>query len=209
MYASVEDMREEGVSTEDASDKRTTAALLDACSVIDKATGWFFEPRDMGFVLSGRQSPVLELPVPPIQLTQIRVGSAAQPPAGFTLVGAPVLEPAFHIPKIIWHERAFPSGTDNIWVQGRWGYTVPQDGNPDGATPRQIRRATLLLAKQFLPRLGSEEAVQERSHWRLVEERTRDQSYRLEPRADGPLTGNPEVDALLLPYRRPQGMGAA
>jgi hypothetical protein len=209
MYATLQDMRDEGVTLEEARDGRVIAALLEATEAIDKACGWFFEPRDLGFALSGRDSPILELPVPPIRVNNVRVGTQECTAEEFAKVGAPVVGPQFYAPKLIRRSGFFPKGTDNVWVFGRWGYTVPSATNSDGATPLEIRRAALMLARRYLPTLGSDEAVQRSTHWRVVEERTRDQSYRLEARGDGPLTGDPEVDAILLAYRRPMGLGAA
>jgi len=45
MYASVTDLREEGVSEAQASDTRLTALLQECSQSIDVFTGWFFEPR--------------------------------------------------------------------------------------------------------------------------------------------------------------------
>ena len=58
---------------------------------------------------------------------------------------------------------------------------------------------------------GNDDAFEARSRWRIVEERTRDQSYRLDPlRSRAPvLTGDPEVDLLLWPYVQPARIGAA
>ena len=53
-------------------------------------------------------------------------------------------------------------------------------------------------------------AGEARNRWRILEERTRDQSYKLDRVSrSGVLTGDPEVDEILLRYRRPAPMGAA
>ncbi|HET6346249.1 MAG TPA: hypothetical protein VFH51_15050 [Myxococcota bacterium] len=208
MYAAVEDVRAEGVTEDEASDARVVAALLEATEAIDRACGWFFEPRELGFALSGRGSAVLELPVPLLKLMTARVGADDCVPEEFTAYEATV-GTGGRIPKLVRQHGAFPRGIDNVWLYGRWGYTVPTEGFPEGKAPWAIRRATLLLALRHLPQLASDESVAARSHWRLVEERTRDQSYRLEARGAGALTGDPDVDSLLLPYRRPCGLGAA
>lgn len=49
-----------------------------------------------------------------------------------------------------------------------------------------------------------------RSRWRLIGERTRDQSYKLDRDSrTASLTGDPEIDSILSRYRRPCGLGAA
>lgn len=208
MYLSVEDIRSEGVTTTQATDERVHGALVTATAMIDKLCGWFFEPRDMGFSVSGQGTPVVELPVPPIRLTQIRIGARDLSPEHFHVIGAPIPHPAFLTPKLICRNGYFPREADNVYAFGRWGYTVPSPNHPDGATPPEIRRAALLLVRRLLPLVGSDEAAA-CNDWRLVEERTRDQSYRMQPREDGPLTGDPEVDSILLRYRRPMALGAA
>ena len=57
---------------------------------------------------------------------------------------------------------------------------------------------------------ASAEADDARVRSRLVSERTRDQSYTLaKPVVRAGLTGDPEVDRLIAPYRRPSRLGAA
>jgi hypothetical protein len=59
--------------------------------------------------------------------------------------------------------------------------------------------------------LADEASFEARSRWRLLEERTRDQSYKIDSvkSSSGELTGELKVDVLLAPYVRPSGMGAA
>jgi len=104
----------------------------------------------------------------------------------------------------------FPKGRGNVIAEGRWGYTE-DDGTPDGRTPLAVKRACILLVLRGLHPLADDAAFEARSRWRIIEERTRDQSYRLDPNRDGglALTGDPEVDALLTPYVRTSPVGAA
>jgi hypothetical protein len=69
----------------------------------------------------------------------------------------------------------------------------------------------MLLVLRQLPKLTDADSAAARSAWRLLEERTRDQSYRLAARRDAGevLTGDPEVDELIARYRRSAGLGAA
>jgi hypothetical protein len=69
----------------------------------------------------------------------------------------------------------------------------------------------MLLVLRSLPLLADGAARSDaRDRWRLIEERTRDQSYKLHPLdASTQPTGDPEIDAILLRYRRPLGLGAA
>lgn len=211
MYASVVDMRDEGVTPAQASDERLTALLVEASAFVDHVTGWFFEPRTMVVRMDGRGTPSIEPPVPPIRVDELLVDGVAPSLAqdDIAIRGAPIL-PGFDGPRFtLLRGSTFPKGIDNIVVSGLWGYTEP-DGTPTGATPPAIRRAVMLLVMRWLPLLGDAEAAAAKSQWRILEERTRDQSYRLSPLSSVGVTftSDPEIDLLLARYRRPIGLGA-
>jgi hypothetical protein len=68
----------------------------------------------------------------------------------------------------------------------------------------------VLLVLRGLDALGGEAGFDARNRWRIVEERTRDQSYKLaEPGGSAGPFGDPEIDLALLRYRRPAPLGAA
>lgn len=211
-YATVADMRGEGVTEAMASDARLCALIEEASRVVDHHAGWFFDARQQTFHLDGRGTPTVEPPIPPIALSRLAVGGSdlSLHPDDLLVVGSPVA-PDFHAPRItLRHGRRFPKGSGNVEVEGLCGYTEP-DGTPHGRTPLEIRRATMLLVLRLLPPLGDVETASDaRSRWRIIEERTRDQSYKLAPDSRAaPLSGDPEVDAILARYRRPPGLGAA
>ena len=218
MYATVAEMRAEGVSEDVASDARLELALDEASKTIDRVTGWFFEPRHETVRLSGRGAATVELPFPPIELEHVRVGGGFWMPAHdipltpdlIWVVGAPI-RADFDAPRItLRFGYAFPLGQGNIEVVGVFGYTEA-DGTPRGRTPLAIKRAAMILALRSIPVVADVEAREDnRRRPRLIEERTRDQSYRLAPPVPGAtLTGEPEVDDILARYRRPLGLGAA
>lgn len=211
MYASLSDLREEGVTPTMASDKRLTALLVEASAFIDHVTGWFFEPRLMVVRMDGRGSAQIEPPYPPIRLDELLISGTACPVDEDYLAvrGAPV-EPGFDAPRLVLLHGVFPKGTDNIVGKGLWGYTEP-NATPSGGTPASIRRAAMLLVLRWLPKLGDADAMAAKSQWRVIQEKTRDQSYRLaEPtEVASVFTTDPEIDLLLARYRRPSGLGAA
>ncbi|MBC7173705.1 MAG: hypothetical protein H5U40_14795 [Polyangiaceae bacterium] len=213
MYASVADLRAEGVTAAEASDARLELVLDEASRLIDRVTGWFFEPRLLTLRLSGRGAPSVEPPVPPIRLDRLLLGTAELllDPGELLIVGAPV-QPGFDGPRLTRrHGRLFPRGHGNVVAEGLWGFTE-HDGTPTGRTPRAIRRATMLLVLRSLAPLADDASFEARSRWRIIEERTRDQSYRLDPAkssSSAALTGDPEIDALLALYVRPAPLGAA
>lgn len=212
MYATVADLRAEGVTEAMAPDARLASLIEEAGSTIDRITGWFFEPRALTLALDGRGNPTIEPPVPSIRLDRLAVGDTdlSLSPDDLVVVGAPV-NPGFDSPRLTLRGcRSFPRGRGNVTAEGLWGYTEP-DSTPEGRTPLEIRRACMLLVLRSLPLLGDDDSSGEaRSRWRLIEERTRDQSYRLDPDSrTASFTGDPEIDSILVRYRRPPGLGAA
>lgn len=212
MYASVADLRSEGVTVASASDERIAGLLAEASAFVDHVTGWFFEPRQMVLRMDGRGAPSIEPPYPPIRLDELLVGgiAASVDPDSTSVRGAPVA-PGFDAPRItlLWG-CVFPKGRENVVASGLWGYTEP-DGSVTGQTPPAIRRAVTMLVLRWLPLLGGTEAASAKSQWRVIEERTRDQSYRLAPApvVSAAFSGDPEIDLLLARYRKPIGLGAA
>ena len=212
MYATVPDLRAEGVTEAQATDARLLTLIDEASRLIDRLTGWFFEPRDASYRLDGRGTPSIEPPAPPIRLDSLTAAGAAVPmdSDNLLIVGAPV-QPGFDAPRLTRrHGQSFPKGVGNIEAEGRWGYTE-DDGTSEGRTPLEIRRACMMLVMTRLPLLGDADAMDEaRNRWRIIEERTRDQSYKLDkPGTTVTSSGDPAVDEILLRFRRPQGLGVA
>jgi len=211
MYASLADARAEGITVSQASDDRLRLLIDEASRSIDRMTGWFFDPRQLDMWLDGRGTPTVELPVHPIRLDRlIVVGTEWSTQSDqLVVVGGPV-QATVPMPRLtLRHGLTFPRGHANILATGLWGLTE-DDGSPTGRTPLDIRRACLLLVMAHLPPLGDLDASADaRNRWRIVEERTRDQSYKLSPAPNGKnLTGDPEVDEILARYLRPAGLGA-
>lgn len=211
MYASIADLRDECVRESEASDSRLALLLKEASAHIDRMTGWFFEPRPGAYRLDGRGTPSIEPPVPPIRIDQLMIGDSDFPlsPERVVVVGAPV-QPGFDAPRITLRYGRFPQGRGNIVVEGLWGFTE-HDGTEHGCVPFAIRRACMLLVLRNMAPLASDESLEARTRSRIVSERTKDQSYTLEGAraAARNLSGDSEIDALLLPYVRPMPIGAA
>jgi len=211
VYSSVADLRDEGVSVAQASDDRLLVLIDEAGRAIDSFAGWFFEPRSLTLRLDGRGRPSVEPPVPPIDLSTLIVsgGAISVAPEDLVIVGAPV-QPGFDAPRITrTRGRVFPKAAGNVEAAGVWGYTE-DDGTPQGRTPVEIRRACMLLVLRWLSPLGTDDS-EARNRWRILEERTRDQSYKLDrvTGAGSTFTGDPDIDGIVARYRRPPGLGAA
>lgn len=213
MYATVADLREEGVTDAQASDTRLAHLIEEASAFIDHETGWWFEPRVVEMTLSGRGTPTVEPSVPPIHLASLHVdGEPARVGAdALVVVGAPVVTTPLE-PSITRRWGVFPRGRGNIVLGGTFGYTEP-DGTAEGRTPLAIRRATMQLVLRLLPRITDTASVIEtRDRWRVVEERTRDQMVRYAPIPTETLrtsAAEPEVLETLRRYSRPMSLGAA
>lgn len=106
---------------------------------------------------------------------------------------------------------AFPSGVQNVEIAGTFGYTEPLAGGPPwGTVPILVQHLTKLLAFREVKTLAQVDCRQDsRERWRIVEEKTRDQSYKLaQPRKFGSqITGDAEIDSLLTMFTRPPDLG--
>jgi hypothetical protein len=209
VYATAQQLRDEGVTSAEASDARLIALIAEATDMIDVLTGWFFEPRVKTVRLDGRGRRLLELPWPPIVLERIVVDGVSISLDEVHWVGAPV-QPGFSAAHLELASGGFRRGERNVELAGTWGYTEP-DGTTLGCTPLAIVRACMLLVMRTLPRLSERDALHDaRSGWRVVAERTRDQSFSLsKPTNRATMTGDPEVDMILARYARPPMLGAA
>jgi hypothetical protein len=118
-------------------------------------------------------------------------------------------------------EAEFLAGSQVIEVAGVFGYTELAPGDPVGessdgsqvplsygSTPEGIKRACMLLVARNLGKLGDPASRRDwRDSSRIIEEKTADQSYKLEGLGAtgqvGLITGDPEIDGLLNLYKAP------
>lgn len=218
-YATVQQVRDEGITEAMASDDELLAKIGRWSKHIDKITGQWFESRDLTLLLDGEASRRLTLSVPIITVTEILIGEDDQPvPEDEYAVynrhmsGQVEGDDDRTDPHIDFrHGRRWPAGRQNISVGGSFGYTDPP--GPPGTTPEDITRACMLLVVQDLPALGDEDERLENFYkLRLISEKTRDQSRAYgTPRtsaARGYLTGNEEIDRLLEHYMSPLAIGS-
>ena len=211
MYATIADLRAEGVTEFEADDARLTALLTEATAAIDAMTGWFFEPRALTIRLDGRGTPTLEPPAPPIRVDTLTIDGTpiSLDPEDLVVIGAPV-QPGFSAPRITRCYGVFPRGCGNIAIDGLWGYTEDDATDPDGRVPYEIRRVCMLIVLRCIYPLADADSDDARNAWRVTAMRTRDQSVGFaRPGPAGPYTGDPEIDRVLTRYRRPHGLGAA
>ena len=109
----------------------------------------------------------------------------------------------------VFHPHVFPWGPQAISVDGVFGYTDWVDGMTLGKTPDLIAHAVSLLAQRDAGGAGSSCNVIQKDDWRVVEEKTRDQTVKYSaPLKWGQWTGDAEIDQIIYMFMRPVMMGA-
>lgn len=236
-YTSVAAMREEGVTETQASDNRLMTLIARASRSLEMFTGRWFEPRSHTFLMDGRGGPILQLEIPIIRVTAVRLLDYDDPSGelGDDLdldqlrvynrhISQQLLAPDDREnPRIEWITVAgrrfgivggyFPTGSQNVLVSGVFGYTEP-DGSQYGRTPSDIELATQMLVVRNLAKLADVSARQETALApRITEMRTRDQSISYSAAGGGSarlgaFTGDPEIDVIIARYMRPPTMAA-
>ncbi len=235
-YCSIQDIRDEGIDATVVSDTRLAKLIQLSSRYIDKVTGRFFEPRALTLLLDGRDSHDQLLDIPIIAIDKLEV--LEQGVQGVPLTG--LIDPGnFRVynrhltqgltqpddresPKIAFVREGlisrplsglthfFPRGRQNIRLTGVFGYTDP-NGSPTGETPLLISEVCKRLVVRQVPTLAeAEDREDAEKRYRILEEKTRFQSYKLGPlHLQGALTGDPEIDNVLIQYKRPALLGAA
>ena len=109
----------------------------------------------------------------------------------------------YRLTQLIW-----PKGQENVRIYGWFGYTEP-DGSLMGKTPELIQQATKMLVFRYLNHMGTQLRDDDMKRSRILEERTKDQSYSLAkfPTFAG-YSGDPEIDGILRNFSRPPMFGA-
>ncbi len=108
----------------------------------------------------------------------------------------------------------FPIGALNLEVDGLLGFT---DANPlfpgdqVGTIPDLIREVCVKLVVRDAPQMKDIDAREDhQKRHRLISEKTRDQSYKLDRSPiQGTITGDSEIDNILMSFKRPAQMATA
>lgn len=105
--------------------------------------------------------------------------------------------------------RLFPKGYQTVHLEGVFGYTDP-DGTPFGRTPDLIRQVACRLVARDL-RLDSDSCnkLATKNKFRIIGDKQGNQTITLQQLwLKGAFTGDPEIDQILMAYRRPTQIGA-
>lgn len=226
-YATIQDVRDEGVTDPPYDDTRISNAIALASQQIEMFTGRWFEPRAMTFTVDGSGKRSIHLDIPIVEVTEVKVDDVAIAPEDLIVYNRhlaegllrpddrdnpriELLEPLDNLYLFALGIKVWPPGQRNVEITGTFGYTDP-DGTASGKTPDLIRRACVLLVLRLLPQRGAPTpTVPSSSAWRVSELRTRDQTIKFAAPSAATLgragvgiyTGDPEIDQILLRYRR-------
>ncbi len=203
MYCTVEDIRAEGVTEEQASDAKLTGLIALAGNYIDRMTGQWFEPREKTVRLNGTGGEVLPLPVFLIDMPEIVMVDGEEVTNYILYNRFPPADDRFY-PKM--HRKSrWTKGVLNVEIKGLWGF-VDEDGSGGYMTPPLIKRAVMKLALYNFPDLGDSEAQEEKAlRGALISETTDGHSYSLSDSvvsalASSSLTGDSEIDSIIKQY---------
>jgi len=105
--------------------------------------------------------------------------------------------------------RQFTKGRLNIFLEGTFGYT-DFDGSPTGVTPLLIRQATCrLVVRDLLLDADSCNKLNVRNKFRIVSDKEGSTTIKLQELwLKGAFTGDPEIDNVLMAYKRPPRVAA-
>jgi hypothetical protein len=235
-YTTVEEMRAEGVTVAEISDADLAVKIAIASQQIDRFTGRWFEARTLTIHVDGRGRRMLLLDIPIIQIGKVQIESdlygGTDVDASYYKVYNRHLTEGLLLPddrnnpkiELIEMDRTFyesvplfqaglawPRGTQNIRIEGVFGYTDP-DGTFTGKTPDLIRHACKLMTLRYIPKLTDMTRDEALKRGWLTSERTSQQSISWSaPRSLGlatGYTGDPEIDQILVQYARPPVFGA-
>jgi len=217
---------------------QTVAELQDLINIasrrVERLTGRFFEPRFLDMIVSSRgnrmqtfDQPIIAIESADIQATSLagtievipidpsviqvfnrHLGGLLSPDdrddPKIQFVDAWATADTATLPPVL----TFPRGVLNIHVPGVYGYTDP-DGSPMGETPVELSRAVAMLVAQAA--ISPVSSGSGSGGGLIKSARTRDQAVTYFGPTEGGgsnLTGNREIDDILISYARPAQLGA-
>lgn len=150
----VTDVRCEGLPQSIADDEKVEGYILDATELIETITGNIFEKRTGTFVFDGTNSHLLQLPIPLVSVTSLKINGidAAIDPLWYkAFTGRQKPNDDRHNPKIELRtmvsgsastlfsglKRVFQKGLDQT-IEGDWGYLEADD-----STPRIVKQVAI------------------------------------------------------------------
>ncbi len=193
-YIEPQDLRDEGITVNEAHDNFLVDRISQAETLIETLTGRFFEKREAyTIVLDGNNSPIIILDIPPVSITsitEILINDVAILATEYKLI-MPNPDSRF-LPRLKKLSGNWPKGLSNIEITGNFGFVEANE-----STPPQVKRLCLLITIWGLPELGDSSSSKAGS---IVEETLGDYSYKLSEAARTGLFGDPLIDSLISIY---------
>lgn len=204
-YATIADVRAEGIAVATAADAIVQARLDLAHELIHRKTRMKFEPTTATHTVDGTGFDVLPLPMPLVEITSItieqQVLSADELAHVFNLSLLTDLEDRRRNPKLLRKGARWTKGQRNILIEGSWGF-VEADGD---TPPLEIKRLAVDLAIWALDLQGDLAARRDRREFTFAtQQSTHNRSVTMSNllASSGP-TGDRDVDRMLARYRPP------
>jgi len=230
-YCSIADLRAEGVTVAMADDAFLQERIALASRMIDQFTGRFFDNRTLSFTLDGSGQPSMHLEQPIVAISDVFIDDVAFLSSDIIVYNRHISEnlrypndadnPRIEIRQPLDDDllfkiglKKFPEGQQNIRIDGLFGYRE-HDGSSEGRVPLMICWACKLLTIRNIAKLADLDGVSTyQNAWRITELKTRDQTIKwaaasgttLGRRGVGRFTGDPEIDTILMGFRRPPTM---
>lgn len=244
-YCTIQQIRDEGFTEElfpDATDARISYLIQLATRYIDKVTRRFFEPRsfddDDPFTMDGSGARVLQLPIPIISLSRLRLENQGlletdlidielsavrvynrhlrgqtypddREDSKVSFIHTKVIEVV--ATGIFPHPRIFPLGRQNVQLSGVFGYTDYDGVTPEGITPPLISQAACRLVQRDL--LLDSDACEKfamKEKFRITMDKQGSTTIKLQDIwLKGAFTGDKEIDNILMMYRAPMNILSA
>ncbi len=153
-YATVQDIRDRGVSEDVADDLTVTRALGRATLMIEGYCGRDFWRREETYLVDGTGGPALFLDDRPvIELAELKVDGYPIPAESFRLYGdAGYIRLVGDRTVFVGHPGAFARGAQNVEVRGSFGFEE---------VPPEVKEACVLLTFMFLRMMAAEANVGE------------------------------------------------
>ncbi len=226
MYCTVQDVRDEGIG-DPPTDARLTQLITEASEYIDLVTRIWFDARTMTLKLDGNGRRTIPLDIAIIDVTEVRVNTDVIDSTLYVVYNRyrpddrrnPRLKYKRYTsrPSIftgISYAGSWYVGEQNVEIDGTFGYV---DTDPDGSnqrTPELIKNVCVKLVIRTIPLLGDTDSLLSSlisSPGMLRSETTDSHSYtlsnagveelqRIGNRAALGLTGDSEIDSILLKY---------
>ena len=220
-YISLQDVRDEGVTVPQASDVRAMAIINDQERFIDRVTGWWFFPRTMTLILDGIGGDTLFFDFPIISVSSMIIndGTTALDTDLYVVYNRVQPDDRWN-PRIVMKrsnaadifvrystggDLAFTEGRQNQTIVGAFGFT-----EEDGTAPLSIKFIALKLVMSHLKKLMLSDGASTGVAGPKIMEQTDGHAVQWAQstisRRGAHITGDPEIDGILMRYRRPAKM---